>query len=155
MKNLASNALSFMYYKMQYAKNVIILFDFLLGLCVVLDFFSNSMYFGPHGCLEVGEHCALSLLQIVKLGCFEEVASYIHLFVGKLQQFWSIPIMYVLLDVWDMVLHVLHFISFHLHPWKIAKKTKEKKLAHILLQWSLETSRLHTCTQVSQAKLVS
>jgi hypothetical protein len=87
MKNLASNALSFMYYKMQYAKNVIILFDFLLGLCVVLDFFSNSMYFGPHGCLEVGEHCALSLLQIVKLGCFEEVASYIHLFVGKLQQF--------------------------------------------------------------------
>jgi hypothetical protein len=45
------------------------------------------MYFGPQGCLEVGEHCALSLLQIVKLGCSEEVASYIHLFVGKLQKF--------------------------------------------------------------------
>ncbi len=87
MKNLASSALSIMYYKMQYTKKVIILFDFLLGLCVVLNFFSNSMYFGPRGCLEVGEHCALSLLQIVKLGCFEEVASYIHLFVGKLQKF--------------------------------------------------------------------
>jgi hypothetical protein len=87
MKNVASSALSFMYYKMQYTKKVIILFDFLLGLCVVLNFFSNSMYFGPQGCLEVGEHCALSFLQIVKLGCFEEVASYIHLFVGKLQKF--------------------------------------------------------------------
>jgi len=40
MKNLASSALSFMYYKMQYyTKKVIILFDFLLGLCVVLNFF--------------------------------------------------------------------------------------------------------------------
>jgi hypothetical protein len=87
MTNFASSALSFMYYKMQYTKKVIILFDFLLGLCVVLNFFSISMYFGPQGCLKVGEHCALSLLQIVKLVCFEEVASYIHLFVGKLQKF--------------------------------------------------------------------
>jgi hypothetical protein len=59
------------------------------SMCSFEFFFSNSMYFGPQGwCLEVGEHCALSLLQIVKFGCFEEVASYIHLFVGKLQKFW-------------------------------------------------------------------
>jgi len=98
------------------------------SMCSFEFFFPNSMYFGPQGwCLEVGEHCALSLLQIVKFGCFEEVASYIHLFVGKLQKFWSIPIMYVLLDVWDMVLHVLHFISFSSSPLKNSQKNQRKK----------------------------
>jgi hypothetical protein len=45
MKNLASRALSFMYYKMQYTKKVVFLFDFLLGLCVVLNFFFQFYVF--------------------------------------------------------------------------------------------------------------
>jgi hypothetical protein len=39
MKNLASNALSLMYYKMQYTKKVIILFDFLFGSMCSFEFF--------------------------------------------------------------------------------------------------------------------